>query len=293
MNMFANIRSAEEPGSVIGATLDHIKVESDFRWNLLIGIEAALAVFIGVVVTTVIIPMSEAGLASLAIATAAIVPRVNQILRINRERIWDQGVGGWTANRKSIVSGTVILVSMLVVWAILASIIERDILVERFTFVGAAYPSEQFVLTGDRFAGHGWQFFFNNTAILILFFWFSFMFRSLGASLALGWNAGRWSITLVLLTKVGLESAADPTMYIIYAFLALIPHIILEGLAYIVGSLAGIFLSRGVTIYGFTNPRLYKVLNAVLVLAIIAFVIVIIGAVVENYWPAYILQFVE
>ena len=124
MNMFANIRSAEEPGSVIGATLDHIKVESDFRWNLLIGIEAALAVFIGVVVTTVIIPMSEAGLASLAIATAAIVPRVNQILRINRERIWDQGVGGWTANRKSIVSGTVILVSMLVVWAILASIIE-------------------------------------------------------------------------------------------------------------------------------------------------------------------------
>ena len=55
------------------------------------------------------------------------------------------------------------------------------------------------------------------------------MFRSLGASLAVGLNAGRWSFTLVLLTKVGLESAGDHKMYIIYALLALITDIILEG----------------------------------------------------------------
>jgi len=284
--MFKNIRSSEEPGSILGAILNHIPVESDWKWNSMIGIEALLAVIISIYVA-MSVGIAEAGLASLALASAAIVPRVNQILRINRERIWDQGVGGWTANRKSITSGTIILLAMVLVYAVFAAITDREILSQNFSFVGVTYTEQ--LLTPERFE-HGLTFFFTNTGILILFFFLSFIFRGLGTSLALGWNAGVWSVTIVLMARTGIASAEDPLVYSLVAFAAVAPHLVIEGLAYITGSLAGIFLSRGVTLYGLRNPRLLKVLNAVIVLFVISFGIVILGAVVEHFWAPYMLR---
>jgi len=86
--------------------------------------------------------------------------------------------------------------------------------------------------------------------------------------MALGWNAGVWAITLVTAVKVNMAAAASPILLALIATVALSPHVLLEGLAYLCGSLAAIFFSRGVTLYKPTDSRFFKVLNAVVVLAV-------------------------
>ena len=101
--MLLKIQSADEPGSILGAIFNHFPADSDGKWNILIGFEAFLAVLISsIIAMSFAIP--QAGLASIALACAAIVPRVNQIQRVNRDRIWELGMSGWAANRKSIAA---------------------------------------------------------------------------------------------------------------------------------------------------------------------------------------------
>ena len=109
--------------------------------------------------------------------------------------------------------------------------------------------------------------------------------------MALGWNAGVWAITLVTAVKVNMAAAASPVMLAIIATVALSPHVLLEGLAYLSGSLAAIFFSRGVTLYKPTDSRFFKVLNAVVVLAVVSFGMVVVAAVVEHFWAPFMLVF--
>ena len=116
-DLYKSIDVSEEPGSVLGAFVNKLKVNSDLKYNLMVGIEASLAVLISVYFS-LLAGIEEAGLASLALASSAIVPRVNQILRFNRERIWIEKMSGWIANRKSIVSGGAILIAMAVTYSL-------------------------------------------------------------------------------------------------------------------------------------------------------------------------------
>lgn len=289
MNLPSNEkRKEEEPGSLLGAMLNRIRVNSEFNFNLLIGIEASLAVLISVYFS-LMVGIMEAGLASLALASAAIVPRVNQILRYNRERIWEKKTSPYEANRQSILSGVVLLISMVITYGIIASLTDKSILAERFTFVGVTYTDA--LLTPDRFS-RGMEFFFHNSRVMFLFILLSFVYRSLGTSLALGWNAGVWTVTIILMVRTGMGESDNSFVYSLVAFAAIAPHLIIEGLAYITGSLAGIFVSRGLTLYEKDPLKLRRVLRASLLLVVIAFVILATAALIEHFWAPWMLQFI-
>ncbi|MFL2760107.1 MAG: hypothetical protein ACJ0BG_03800 [Dehalococcoidia bacterium] len=288
--MLLKIQSADEPGSILGAIFNHFPADSDGKWNILIGFEAFLAVLISsIIAMSFAIP--QAGLASIALACAAIVPRVNQIQRVNRDRIWELGMSGWAANRKSIISVTILFIGMVLAYAVVGLVLPQATLQEQYTFImdrGTAYTSTD--LSPERFA-HGMTFLRINTYVLIVFFIFAFIYRGLGTSMALGWNAGVWAITLVTAVKVNMAASASPVLLAVIATAALSPHVLLEGLAYLCGSLAAIFFSRGITLYKPTDSRFFKVLNAVIVLAVISFGLVIVGAVVEHFWAPFMLGF--
>ena len=155
--MLLKIQASDEPGSILGAIFNHFPAASDGRWNILIGCEAFLAVLISsIIAMSFAIP--QAGLASIALACAAIVPRVNQIQRINRDRIWDLGMSGWEANRKSIISVTILFVGMVAAYAVVGLVLPQATLQEQYTFImdrGTAYTSTD--LSPERFA-HGMTF---------------------------------------------------------------------------------------------------------------------------------------
>ena len=69
------------------------------------------------------------------------------------------------------------------------------------------------------------------------------------------------------------------------------PHLVVEAAAYVVGALSAIFLSRGVTLYGVTDPRLRRVLVAVLVLAVFSVVLLLLAGLREINYAPRILRF--
>ena len=127
--------------------------------------------------------------------------------------------------------------------------------------------------------------------VLCAFFLIGFFYRALGSTLALGWNAGVWAVTIVLATKYGMQDSAEPLYYSLIIAVALTPHIILEALSYLTASLSAIFLSRGIILYQATDVRLRRVLAAVIVLFVLAVLFVIIAAIVEGNFAPYILEF--
>ena len=287
--MFQQFRE-EEPGNVLGAVVDRIPIKTDSRWNLFIGVEAAVVVIFSVYISQ-LLGIPQVGLVSVALASAAIVPRINQILKLNRERIWTYQVSGWLTNRKSILSATSIFSGMFLGFLLVGIFTDRAILNENFQFIlekGALDSTPQII--PERFnVGPG--IFFHNVAVMGSFFVLSFAFRGLGASLALGWNAGVWSILLLLGVKGGSEEAANPLIYLLVVLAALTPHVIIEAIGYLSGSLSAIFLSRGLTLYAGNDARLGRVIMAVTVLLVVSIGILAFGAIVESNYAPLVLKY--
>ena len=88
----------------------------------------------------------------------------------------------------------------------------------------------------------------------------------------------------------GRDSELNTVVYGAMILIAIIPHLIVEAASYLVGALAAIFLSRGITIYSLNDTRLNRVLSAVGVLAILSVGLLVSGAILENYFPRLILE---
>lgn len=283
-------QKTEEAGSIFGAILNRINITTKLGWNALICLEAIIVVIVSVFVCQAL-NIPETGLMALAFVSAAVVPRVNQILQINRERIWSEPGSGWSANRESLISGVSIFIGMFVGFLLIAIITDINELLENFKFVLGSYEREgQIEFTPERF-NKGLSFVQNNFMVLCAFFLIGFFYRALGSTLALGWNAGVWAVTIVLATKYGMQDSAEPLYYSLIIAVALTPHIILEALSYLTASLSAIFLSRGIILYQATDVRLRRVLAAVIVLFVLAVLFVIIAAIVEGNFAPYILEF--
>jgi hypothetical protein len=109
---------------------------------------------------------------------------------------------------------------------------------------------------------------------------------------ALGWNAGVWGVTIVLFMGGGSETGLSPFIYGVAILIAILPHLLTEAASYLVGALAAIFLSRGISLYTIGDTRLNRVLAAVSVLALLSLALLASGAVLENYVPRLVLELI-
>ena len=281
--MGMEVRETGETGTIFAAVLDRLPKAGSAAWNLRLGVEAVLGTFTSLYVA-LWLNIPEAGLVAVALAAGALSPRVNTILAINRSRIWAEKGSGRKANLESTLSGICLFFGMFLVFLVIALITDTSGLREHFSFI---LKETQFDagLTPERFS-LGISVFQHNLIVLIAFVVLAFLYRSFGTMIALGWNASAWAITLVLLASVGVKEASSPTLYGLLVVVAILPHLVLEAVAYVVGALAAIFLSRGITLYGWMDPRLRRVLVAVVVLGVLSLVLLVVAGLVEiNYAP--------
>ena len=141
------------------------------------------------------------------------------------------------------------------------------------------------VLSPERFA-LGYEVITHNLFVLGAFAILALLYRSLGTMIALGWNASVWAITLVLFIQGGSGGDTSQFLHAVIVIVAIMPHLIMEAFSYVIGALSGVFLSRGIIRYEYSDPRLRRVLTAVLVLAVVSVVLIIVGGLMEiNYAP--------
>ena len=281
--------SKVEPGSVIAAVLDFSPLSGPAGWNLKLFFEGFILSLVSVFLIR-FIGAAEAGLLGIALASAAMTPRLNRVLEINRERIWSEEGSGPGANRTSLFSGLSIFFGMFVAFLVVGIVTDDIRLYKDFSFIiQQTRVDPDAILSPDRFS-QGMTIFGHNILVLFSFGVLGFFYRSLGTMIALGWNAGVWGITIVLFMGGGAESQLSQALYPIIILVAIMPHLLTEAAAYIAGALSCVFLSRGVTLYSIGDHRLNRVLVAVLVLAVVAVVLLVAAALLEHYVPALVLK---
>jgi hypothetical protein len=288
MNKYPNSAN-DEPGSVIAAIINSVQSPNKLFGDCVLFIEALMLTLVSVYATR-LIGVPEPGLIGIVLASAAMAPRLNQILALNRIRIWSAEGNGRQVNLESIISGLSLFIGMFMAFMVIGSISSDSVIMEDFNFIVTRIQLDtNTVLSPERFS-QGSSIFQHNLSVLITLSVLSFIYRSLGAMFALGWNAGVWGVTIVLFMGGGRETELNTVVYAAMILIAILPHLIVEAASYLVGALAAIFLSRGLTVYRFNDTRLKRVLSAVGFLSLLSVGLLVAGAVLENYIPKLILE---
>ena len=108
-------------------------------------------------------------------------------------------------------------------------------------FVGFRVPPLD-VLKGIPFFDFVGSLLLNNIGVFLLAFLLSLLIE-LGVSLVVSWNAVFWGLLMAMrIFQVGL--ASDSPFSAIFFMLVILPHLILEAVAYIAAAYAGLLLSR-------------------------------------------------
>ena len=286
-NHLENIKN--EPGSVIAAVINFVQSPNKLFGDGLLFVEALILTLISVYAVR-LIGVPEPGLIGIVLASAAMTPRLNQILELNRARIWSGEGNGRRVNLASMISGLSLFSGMFVAFMAIGIASSDAVLIKDFNFIVTRIQLDtNTVLSPERFS-QGVSIFQHNLSVLITLALMSFVYRSLGAMFALGWNAGVGGVTIVLFMGGGRDTELNTVVYGPMILIAIIPHLIVEAASYLIGALAAIFLSRGLTIYRLNDTRLNRVMSAVGVLAILSVGLLVSGALLENYFPRLVLE---
>tara|TARA_B100000029_G_scaffold515460_1_gene622474 strand:- start:839 stop:1714 length:876 start_codon:yes stop_codon:yes gene_type:complete len=278
-----------EPGSIVAALIDLQPIQRKGFRDLCLILEALILTVVSIYAVR-LIGVPQPGLVGIVLSSSAMIPRMNQILLINRDRIWREQGNGRQINLDSIGSGLSIFIGMFIGFLGIGFLSSESVMIGDFNFIiTRAGLDPNAVLSADRFS-QGLQIFQHNSSVLITLTALSFVYRSLGTMFALGWNAGVWGITIALFMNGGDESDLAPVMYGAMILIAIMPHLIFEASSYLTGALAAIFLSRGITLYSIGDSRLNRVLIAVVVLGVLSLALLLIGAVLEHHVPRIILD---
>ena len=286
-NHLENIKN--EPGSVIAAVINFVQSPNKLFGDGLLFVEALILTLISVYAVR-LIGVPEPGLIGIVLASAAMTPRLNQILALNRARIWSGEGNGRRVNLASMISGLSLFSGMFVAFMAIGIVSSDAVLIKDFNFIVTRIQWDtNTVLSPERFS-QGVSIFQHNLSVLLTLALMSCVYRSLGAMFALGWNAGVWGVTIVLFMGGGRDTELNTVVYGTMILIAIIPHLIVEAASYLIGALAAIFLSRGLTIYRLNDTRLNRVMSAVGVLAILSVGLLVSGALLENYFPRLVLE---
>jgi hypothetical protein len=128
-----------------------------------------------------------------------------------------------------------------------------------------------------------WDLFTWNLQVLGLCFLLSLIAGN-GAIVFIAWNASVWGTIFGNLAKTAaLASTANPFILFLLIILSVFPHTFLEGLSYMLSTIAGTTLSDGMVKERFMSKGMQLVFKYNLILLAIAIGVLAIGMIVETY----------
>jgi len=219
-----------------------------------------------------IFPQST-GLFTVVIITLASLPLMNRVMRYEAyedEKMMEthtffQRYGDIILSYVSFFSGMIIAMSLSFV--VLPEGLVEQVFSDQIREINLIRGQFDF---GNKFI----EIFANNSSVLTLSFLFSFLFGS-GAIFILGWNASVLSSAIGMIAKSSGGVIALPS-----AVLMFIPHGSFEIGAYFIGAIAGGLVSAVVTRR--KSVKFWPIIQDSLKLLAIAFVLLIIGALIET-----------
>lgn len=251
-------------------------------------LEAALAAVVAVVLARAAV-VEQSGVVSIFLAAAGLTARFDSVLAENEEQLRQRTRATW---RVYVVTGrsvAFLFAGMFVTYIGVAAVLGEEGTRGAFRFaVEAARLGADTMLT-RRFPS-AVELLGHNALVLASFATLTFLYRSYGALLALGWNACVWGLVLTfLVSRAVVFSTLPAPVFVLAAFAACLPHLILETGAYVFGGLASIALSRGLETESLRSPGFRRVVLRSLTLLALALLLISLSALVESRLPSWAL----
>lgn len=247
-------------------------------WRVLL--EAILATLLSLYITRALAD-EHAGVISIFLTAAGLTYRFNDLLLENRDNIYVHQWPSVKTNSRTAWRVLAMFIGMAGAYCMAAALLEPKAVFETFGFaLDSARIREDSILT-RRFGG-ALALLGHNALVLVGFLVLSFVYWSYGALLSLTWNGCIWGVVLTMLIRRGLSSSQAPVTFVAIAGLAVLPHLLLEALAYLLAALSGIFFSKAVSKYSFSDPVFLSVCRASGLLLLLGFGVLVISAVLES-----------
>ena len=147
------------------------------------------------------------------------------------------------------------------------------------TITGLAIFSNKLNFTGDLFE----HILKNNFKVLIAIFLIALLTGD-GAIFLITWNASVWGTIFGITAKnAGSFTGTNPWIYFGLILLIVLPHVIIESLAYIFAAISGSVISKDVILEKFESKRFKEVFIYNINLILIALIVLLIGAGIETW----------
>lgn len=241
-----------------------------------------------------ILGIQQGAMIALFLVSASLMRRIRQLRDENSYNIWIRHRGGWPSNLLSAVSILGIFLGLFVANLLFAWLIH---------VLGSSQQWESFFdfllrtqhlhankpLTA-RFSSLG-GILVNNLLVLVTTLLLVVVYRAYGLMLAISWNACIWAVVLFYVFRQALQHTKLSTgSFLLRSVAAILPHLVLEALAYILAALAALFLSQAFSQYKFSDIRFRQVTRAAGTLLILSGAAVVLAALTEIFLPALLLR---
>lgn len=279
--------------TLLGAFFPDLQEAQLWKRCVLLFVEALGCCLLGVYLP-IMMGFDQSILISMFLVSVPLSQRLAVLLEENRQNIWTQQMKGWEANRTTGLCLLCIFAGILGGYfiAVLLSSFSQE-MIANFDFALKAANAEHGTILTRNFSGFFHILTHNLSTLLVLSF-LCFVYRSYGAVLGLVWNACVWVAVLTVLIQRAMDVSAIPsTQFALIAFCAVMPHLFIESIAYIFGSLAGIFFSQALMRYDLTDVRFFRVLRACLGLLLVALALISLGAATEAKYATFMLAFLK
>ncbi len=237
------------------------------------------------VLTTIMITHSaglqESGLISLFLVSTALTSRLNGVLANT------DAAGRQAADLLTMFLG------MLSAYVIVAINISEQNFQDMFGFVLEVTKVENKTTIWNRNFGETGGYLLNNFFVLISVVLLTSMYRGFALLLTMTWNACNWGLALTLMVSQGISASPEhlsEATTVIISIIALTPHLALEAMSYIYGSLSAIGVSKSVLWHDFMSPRFKDDMTRHGKSLAIAVGFLLVGAYCEGFWVNYILS---
>lgn len=134
----------------------------------------------------------------------------------------------------------------------------------------------------DRRNGNFFFLSFHNLRVLAAFFLIGLLLRYLGLLFVIVYNGALWGVIFGLAMRGVLPGPEMHGFAALLVPLIALPHTLIEISADVVAAMAGVFTGRLLLLYSIGSPPFQRVGKAVLRLLIIAIVLLVFAAVIEN-----------
>jgi hypothetical protein len=194
--------------------------------------------------------IQEAGFFGIFLTAASLLSRFDKLLAENKREVFvlkRSHTQAYINTSKSILA---MFLGMCTATLLTVLAMEQAQVATAYGFIFELVGLEDSNLFNRQFSDTG-AIFGHNLAVSLVIVVLCSLYRTYGALLTLGWNASIWVVVLVTLTRGVLNTGVKNTAEVsVMAFIGLTPHLVLEGVAYIMLALASIGYSQGLTRYG-------------------------------------------